>query len=283
VKRGVVVLLVLGLCFMVTAAGGSAASAAEPEKLRDLSGVFFVSVCRFSHRAPDDPIVFPKRAGMSHDHSFFGNRSTNAFSTVESLVTSPTTCRRQADRAAYWVPTVLMRGRALEPTHARIYYRRRTLQRLEPFPFGLRMIAGDAHATSHQMTHVAKWNCGGGGMGSSTVPTCPGDRAGTALRLRVTFPSCWNGRTLDSADHHSHMAYPSRGHCPSSHPVAVPAISAIFHYPTAGGPEIALTSGGQLTAHADFFNAWQPEGLRTLVDGCLNAVRHCGVGSPQGH
>jgi hypothetical protein len=175
---------------------------------------------------------------------------------------------------------VLVRGRALEPLHARIYYRRRALERLEPFPLGLRMVAGDARATSHQMARVAKWSCGGGGMGSAWIPTCAGDTAATGLRLRVTFPSCWNGRALDSPDHQSHMAYPSRGHCPSSHPVAVPAISAIFHYPTVGGPDVALTSGGQLTAHADFFNAWQPEGLRTLVDGCLNAVRHCGVGSP---
>ena len=33
----------------------------------------------------------------------------------------------------------------------------------------------------------------------------------TALRLHVTFPSCWNGQGLDSADHQSHAAYRGAG------------------------------------------------------------------------
>jgi hypothetical protein len=30
--------------------------------------VNFISACSFSHRAPDDPIVFPGKPGLSHDH-----------------------------------------------------------------------------------------------------------------------------------------------------------------------------------------------------------------------
>lgn len=44
----------------------------------------------------------------------------------------------------------------------------------------------------------------------------------SGLRVQVFFPSCWNGRDLDSADHKSHMAYPDgvdSGKCPSTHPV----------------------------------------------------------------
>ena len=47
--------------------------------------------------------------------------------------------------------------------------------------------------------------------------TCDG-----GLQLRVRFPCCWDGKNLDSADHKSHMAYPSmvdNGVCPSTHPV----------------------------------------------------------------
>ncbi len=37
-----------------------------------------------------------------------------------------------------------------------------------------------------------------------TIPRCPaGERAG----VRLSFPTCWNGVNLDSADHRSHMAY----------------------------------------------------------------------------
>lgn len=43
----------------------------------------------------------------------------------------------------------------------------------------------------------------------------------SGLRLQVFFPSCWNGKDLDSPDHKSHMAYPdgvNSGKCPPTHP-----------------------------------------------------------------
>ena len=74
------------------------------------------------------------------------------------------------------------------------------------------------------------------------------------------------------------MAYSMRGRCPADHPVAVPAIQVNLRYPTAGGPGLVLSSGGQLSAHADFFNAWRQGRLQSLVNGCLNALRHCQQG-----
>ena len=72
------------------------------------------------------------------------------------------------------------------------------------------------------------------------------------------------------------MAYSMRGSCPSTHPVALPAIATIFRYPTLGGEGFSLASGGQFSAHADFLNAWHPGMLRRLVNECLNALVHCG-------
>jgi hypothetical protein len=112
---------------------------------------------------------------------------------------------------------------------------------------------------------------------SQTVPTCP-DARGSFLRLHVRFPSCWDGRNTDSADHKSHMAYPRAGRCPSTHQVSVPQISLIYRYPTRGGEGFSLASGGQYSGHADFFNAWNPGALRRLVEDCLNALVHCGRG-----
>jgi hypothetical protein len=142
------------------------------------------------------------------------------------------------------------------------------------------MIAGSALARSPQGLRVTFWNCGAlaGVPPSSAVPTCPGRRA-TSLRLHVNFPSCWTGRSLDSSDHQSHDAYPVRGACPATHPVAVPAISLIMRYPVTGAGKVELASVGQFSAHADFFNAWDQGELTRLVDGCLNALRHCGRGS----
>jgi hypothetical protein len=267
---------------VAAALAGQAALAAKPTSAvtrAELQGVNFVENCAFSHMAMDDPIVFPGQPGASHHHTFVGNSTTDAFSTYASLRAGSTSCRRAADTAAYWMPTLHHGTDMVEPTGATIYYRRATLAPVRTFPNGLEMIAGDAKATSPQSMRITFWNCGvaGGVPPSSTVPTCP-DARGSFLRLHVRFPSCWDGRNLDSADHKSHMAYAMGGRCPSTHPVSVPSITLIYRYPTLGGSDFSLASGGQYSGHADFFNAWNPGQLRKLVNRCLNALVHCGTG-----
>jgi hypothetical protein len=66
-----------------------------------LHGNNFFSNCSFSHAAPDDPIVHPGHPGASHPHTFFGNATTDADSTLASLRAGATTCKLAADRAAY--------------------------------------------------------------------------------------------------------------------------------------------------------------------------------------
>jgi hypothetical protein len=278
--RAVVFLSLLLAAAAVTLAGLSFAAGPRGAGMRALAGVNFVSACGFSHRAPDDPIVFPGEPGRSHDHTFVGNTSTSARSSLASLSRASTTCRRAGDTAAYWMPTLVAGGRAVTPRAATIYYRRRTFEPVRAFPPGLRMIAGDARATEPQSSRVTFWSCGAlsGVPPSSSVPSCP-DARRADLRLHVRFPSCWNGVSLDSADHQSHMAYPRAGRCPVSNPVAVPALAVIFRYPVAGGADAALASGGQYSGHADFFNAWNQQELASLVEGCLNALRHCGRGT----
>ncbi len=274
----VVSLLVAAAVASVAAASPSGGGRGDTALLRQLAGVNFISSCRFSHRAMDDPIVYPGQPGKSHDHSFVGNRSTSAFSTLDSLLAAATTCQRVADTAAYWMPTLIVNGSAVAPQGATIYYRRRTIDNVRPFPSGLKMIAGDSHATSAQSLAVTYWNCGAetGIPPSSTVPTCP-DARGSSLRLHVNFMDCWDGANLDSADHKSHMAYSMRGRCDAAHPVAVPRITLIYRYPVTGAGTVELSSGGQFSAHADFFNAWQQGRLTGLVNSCLNALRHCGA------
>ncbi|MGE5689729.1 MAG: DUF1996 domain-containing protein [Pseudomonadota bacterium] len=275
--RRLALVVALALVPAVAGAALAAGGGGRASGVRELAGVNFVSACGFSHRAADDPIVYPGQPGRSHDHTFVGNRSTNASSTYDSLRAAGTTCRRAGDAAGYWVPTLLRDGRALEPLGATVYYRRRTLDPVRPFPPGFRMIAGDARATGAQPLAVTFWSCGvASGVSRSTEPpSCPGRRA-TSLRLHVTFPSCWDGRSLDSATHQSHVAYPRRGLCPKTHPVALPALTVILRYRDTGGAGLALASGGVHSAHADFFNAWSQPELARLVAGCLNALRHCG-------
>jgi hypothetical protein len=272
-----VLFIVASLAALTAVAGASALPHAK-----SAAGVNFVGNCRFSHMAMDDPIVFPGQPGKSHHHTFVGNVSTDAFSTVASLRAAATTCRRPGETAAYWMPTLFVNGDEVEPTGATIYYRRSSMAgHIRAFPPGLKMIAGDAKATSAQPLSVTFWNCGveGGVAPTSSVPTCPATGPMTSLRLHVRFPSCWDGQSLDSADHKSHMAYAQRGRCDGAHPVAVPAIELIFRYPIAGGSGVTLASGGQYSAHADFFNGWKQGALTRLVNRCLNAFRHCAQGS----
>ena len=117
----------------VTVAFGAGASA-QKQAANKFAGVNFVSNCAFTHFAPDDPIVYPGQPGKSHDHTFVGNTSTDASSTLASLQAAGTTCRRPADKAAYWMPTLIVDGQPVKPLGATIYYRRNTMTRVHAFP-----------------------------------------------------------------------------------------------------------------------------------------------------
>ena len=256
---------------------------AESETAQDFRSNF-VELCRYDHRAPDDPIVHPGMAGMSHSHDFFANTTTNASSTYDSLRAGGTTCADRNDTAAYWVPTLSQNGSAITPTHVRVYYRPgtpRDFASVKPFPAGLRVIAGDATLQTPSTRPVAAWSCAAETMPTPAPPvTCPSG-PNQHLRLHIRFPSCWDGVNLDSADHKSHLAYQQRGSCPSSHPVRVPALALIVHYPITGPVgTITLASGSPYSAHADFFNAWNQDALAAKVQRCLNAGIVCGVDKP---
>jgi hypothetical protein len=239
----------------------------------------FVAECDFSHRAGNDPIVHPRMPRMSHSHDFFGNLSTDAFSTTRSLRASTGTCLPAGDESAYWVPTLYKGARALTPTSASAYYQDFFRKgRALPFPAGLRVVAGNAGAKKPQRG-VVRWTCEGEhGQGIPTIPDCGSAR----VTLRVAFPDCWDGRRLDSPNHKSHMAYnnadglePGLQECPASHPIAVPQLQLNVTYPMHDGKGVELASGSPVTAHADFFNAWKPAALRRRINRVLNRGRAC--------
>src|SRR5215211_3739912 len=192
-----IVLVLLAAAAALTAAlavtgGNAAGNALDVAELEDVN---FVVVCKFSHRAGDDPIVHPGNPGASHDHTFFGNVATDAFSTPDSLRTEATSCSRSGDTAAYWAPTLVADHEPVGAIDAKVYYRRRTLQRVRAFPPGLQIVAGNANARSPQSMRVVYWDCGeqshGRSPASSTVQECP---EGRNVMLHVRFPDCWDGK-----------------------------------------------------------------------------------------
>ena len=275
------------------------AAAVEPGTHAKLHGNNFYANCRFSHTNNDDPIVHPRQDVKSHAHTYFGNESTDANSTLASLRRAATTCKPTADRAAYWIPTLYQGEREVRPAKGQFYFNLRGYDEMAAFPAGLKVVAGNSSATKPQSTRVVYWACAANETLRSApllrppksctnvsttlrksvfkrCATCPPEQVPLPkhvklyLELHVNFPDCWDGKHLDSPDHQSHMAYSRAYVCPASHPVKVPLIRLNVRYPITGGKGVYLSSGGVLTGHADFFNAWDEAFLKRLVDICFH-------------
>ncbi|GAB1264878.1 DUF1996 domain-containing protein [Aurantivibrio infirmus] len=244
----------------------------------------FRTRCEYSHALKDDPIVYPGQPGRSHLHVFYGNTEANAHSTVSSIKNSGnSTCRGGiANRSSYWMPAVLkLDGNMVVPEYMDVYYKSGyslAPNTIQPFPRGLRMIAGDMNATSQQFN--AYWGCGNYIGEKFGIPfgQCGSD---DYYKATVVFPQCWDGVNLDSADHKSHMAYPSGNSCPSSHPVPIPKITFHLHYSVRGFDGVKISSdhnsavppGGSL--HADWFEGWDADIADTFVRQCVTPAVDC--------
>jgi hypothetical protein len=257
------------------------------ERLAPLAVSEFRAECGSSHRQGDDPIVFPHQAGVSHIHEFFGNRTTNADSTLESLRLGDTNCDPVADKSAYWVPTLYQNGQPVAPERVTIYYQGITDPAgAVPHPQGLRYVVGNALATSPDENPSARWSCVGHTESSRDFLSCPAD---SKLETYLDFPTCWDGERLDSPNHRDHMAFATGDSCPETHPVVVPRLEFLITYPVNGdGLSLAGTRDGSnvtnapgYTFHGDFINAWDQEELERRVRDCINPSRTCGTdGNP---
>lgn len=289
-------------------------------------GIFRIN-CEFAHAAYDDPIIYPGRAGAAHLHNFYGHKTASAATTAESLfVAGNSSCQGDnLNRSSYWVPTLLAPSttassgwQVVHPiagadsvAHELFYYSVAVgdLRSVQTYPVGLRMIAGTASTKpgDSQATTVARWHClswqstdGTNPRWSPSIPECT---LPDQVRFDLFFPSCWNGRDLDSPDHKSHMAYPvvaagrNSASCPTSHPVPVPRVSYHYSFPVVPGnadrvsrsskgwrlasDNFTVGSGvaGGWSLHGDWFNGWHPEVLQALITNCLHTGLDCHDGN----
>jgi hypothetical protein len=266
--------------FEVYGSGGATTPPTLPPNVVRVSE--FLADCPYSHRLPDDPIVFPGLPGASHMHSFFGSVVTNATSTVNDLINANSNCNPSIDKSSYWIPTFYNNNVPVEPTTGVFYYLGEGVSdaligTTQPLPLGLRIVAGNAKATGPNDNTISRWSClGAGDAGSShDFVNCP---PGSMLESYLDFPHCWDGRNLDSADHKSHMAYPVNNACPASHPVVVPKLRQVMRYPVNGNTAgFRLASGPGYTMHGDFFNAWPVDEMARRVNDCIRPIIKCGA------
>jgi hypothetical protein len=161
------------------------------------------------------------------------------------------------------------------------------------FPSSLHMVAGNPYRTQYNSSNAEdraiSFVClDTSAQGQTTGPTAQLSQQNCSggMRLQFTFPSCWDGKNLDSLDHRSHMAYPSidleSGICPPTHPVKTVVLKTDYIYNTGmfdasntvPGTIWVLSNGDPTghSSHGDFRNGWKQSTLVAAVDQCTSLI-----------
>ena len=244
-------------------------------------------MCDVSHFAPNDPIVYPGLPGASHMHSFYGNTSTDAFSTTASLLAGSSSCGRgmdKSDMSGYWVPSLYKTN--TDGTSSLVtggdqiiwaYYRRvggPSGPKVQPFPAGLRMLAGNPKATSAQPQNdrevgLCSW------WANVLIHSIVSERSGDSRQDLV--PKLLGRCTpRQSRSQISYGIRSDRRNMSCRSPSLVARAVARTGLPRySGGSNYSLSSGGVYSMHADFFNAWDSHVQNALIAGCLNNTHVC--------
>ncbi|MEV6282807.1 DUF1996 domain-containing protein [Kribbella sp. NPDC051770] len=249
-------------------------------------------------RNSDNLVVNPGVVGAAHHlHDYVGNVSTTAFSTDRSLAAAATTCKG-GDKSSYYWPVVRVpgdddmsgmssaehdahgnEGRVLPPASVSIEFRGSPVSDVVPMPEFLRTATGNAHGFSQGGKHTdhLQWTCSGArDRVAKDYPRCPDGQQ--VIRV-FDFPSCWNGKSLDSPDHSSHLVFPNAaGGCPPGF-FPVPQLHLEIGYDVPKGADYSVDTFPEdgrsaLADHSHFINVMQPALMGRLV-ACLNEDKRC--------
>ncbi|WP_067463182.1 DUF1996 domain-containing protein [Actinomadura macra] len=251
------------------------------------------------HSNPDNVIVAPGvQNGAHHTHDYVGNKSTDGFSTDESLAASGTTCTN-GDKSTYYWPVVRLRagrdnsaaarqsaadgniGSVVTPSSVRLQFNGNSRSKVTAMPPFMRVLMGDAKAGTNGLANAkAVWSCTGFLNRGFTdkYPLCP---QGSQVARVLEFPSCWDGRNSDSANHRDHVLFADErtGACqPGRRPVPQLQMTLTYNVP-ARAQAFALDSFPEqnhnpVTDHADFINVMSRNLMQQAVN-CINSGRRC--------
>ena len=256
-----------------------------------------------NHHNSDNFIVTPGiDHGALHVHDYVGNRTTTARSNDRSLAAGGTTCANN-DKSTYFWPVIRVKqeangkantqpgpdagniGRLVEPNQVKITFSSGGASKVTATPQFLRSITGDAKEVTNGPANArASWTCSGfENRITNKYPVCPGS---SAVERILDFPSCWDGKNLDSANHRTHIVFPkANGQCPNG-TKATPALEYTLVYNSVPNGSVFAVDGfaGQLhspaTDHADWENVMSAQQMNGVVS-CINNGQKC-VNQPQG-
>jgi len=265
-----------------------------------------------------DPILQPGIPSQ-HVHSIVGGNAfqRNMPGPMDAAKADSTTCDKGIDHSNYWVPQLYhyrpdKMWEMVPFGHNAVYYQLRacdyapglrncaTSKIPMAFPDGFRMVAGDPlrrtqndSDPAQRAVHMVCLTFDGDGVGVSSTQG-PGFPTGHCdkMRAEVYFPSCWDGKNLDSPDHKSHMSYPAIGDynggvCPESHPVALFSLFYEFFFDTGTFTDNKFAfANGDPTAfgfHGDFIMGWTNRTLlQTAHRDCITAANCPKLGNQAG-
>ncbi|GAA5863910.1 hypothetical protein JCM3774_004415 [Rhodotorula dairenensis] len=255
-----------------------------------------------------DPLTNP--GGISgHVHTISGGSGFNLDMTFQDARASKcTSCQVKQDLSNYWTPvlyfahangsfTLVDQGGLL------IYYLPRRNKAdtgpVKAFPDGFRMLAGNPYKRSFDGSAMAKAigiNCIGGQQKPTKRHEFPTENCPDAMRMEIMFPSCWDGKHLDSPNHHSHVAWPigdENGPCPSGYPVRIETLFYEMWWSTDPWKDrwkeakntsqpFVLSTGDPTgySLHGDFLNGWDSKILQKAIDECTSksgVIEECKV------